>query len=178
MAIMAATLMPYMCTFCGAFRQIFDRLKRHVNRHRIKFTRIYSGKKPAVSKANHIALLDSQRMKILYQDCLTQPISLAHNDRDITEKPYHSEHCQQDFAFHSPLSTWPIRTHTTKKVYQCEHCQKCFSQRGHLTSHIKTHTKPYKCELVLSEMLWQKSSSEETHQKNSHQRENTKTVSV
>ncbi|XP_055086070.1 zinc finger protein 567-like [Periophthalmus magnuspinnatus] len=65
---------------------------------------------------------------------------------DRREKPYSCYVCEKAFTQKIHL-TLHMRTHTGDKPYSCCVCEKAFTQKSSLTDHMRTHTgdKPYSC---------------------------------
>ena len=81
-----------------------------------------------IQRTNHNAMEPSEQIEIKSHKCDT---------------------CGVQFKTNWTL-TAHIRTHTGEKPFKCDLCASCFTQKGALKRHRKTHThpeeKPYKCE--------------------------------
>ena len=126
---------PYTCTMCGTYFHCFDRIKQHINRH--KMTNRYSV---------------SSCLKVLPHQIHLKRHGFYTRKKEI---PYQCKYCQKCSSRQYDLNVH-IRTHTKGKPYQCEYCQKWVSKLSYLMKHIRIR--------VLSEKFFSAIYTERAHQ--------------
>ena len=155
-------LKPLTCCYCEKYFYSSDRRRRHIVRHRIKYTQIHNvghrkltvRRTASVDGLNETTVMphyrnqtEEKRQCKYCQKYVTQTYLTSHIRIHTKEKPYQCEYCQKCFTQKSDLTRHRL-IHTKEKPYQCEYCQKCFTQKSDLTRHVRIHNKekPYQCE--------------------------------
>ena len=100
----------------------------------VAYQNTYRGKTLLMPSVYRVLFLGSGKLKV-------------HMRLHTEEKPYHCDHCSNDFSSRSHLKTH-LRTHTGEKPYTCNQCKKSFSLSNSLKKHSFTHTgeKAYTCD--------------------------------
>ena len=85
-------------------------------------------------------------MSIVRNALLRRVASLYMLELNTAEKPYQCEFCLKSKCLICVIGI--IQNSYKSELYHCEYCQKCFTHKGDLRKHIRTHTKdkPYQCE--------------------------------